>query len=63
MKSDSRIAPPRTWSEVKAAVEAAGVKNDDFVFALDLGPYVCKIVVDRDDQGVEIADDASEIMG
>ena len=61
--SDLRNVKPRTWSEIKTAVENAGIKNNDVVFSIDLGPYVGKIIVDRDEQGVEITDDANELLG
>lgn len=61
-KESRRRERPRTWAEVKAAVEAAGVRDGDPVWSLDLGPYVGRIVVERDAQGVEIEDDCSDLM-
>ena len=52
----------RTWGQLKSMIERAGVKDDDKIFGLDIGPYAKKIVVDRDEEGVEIEDDSSAVI-
>lgn len=48
----------RTWAEIKAAIEAAGVKDADQVFSIDIGP-TAPIQIDRDRYGwLEISSDA-----
>jgi hypothetical protein len=51
------ISCPMTWAEFKAATEAGGVQDDDLIFAIDVGPCAIRIVVDRDEAGVEITDE------
>lgn len=48
----------RTWGEIKRAIEAAGVKDAEPVFLIDIGPDA-PIQVDRDRYGwLEICSDA-----
>jgi hypothetical protein len=47
-----------SWGEIKAQVEKAGVKDDDLVWIIDLGPGSAHVYVDRDHLGfVEIGDE------
>lgn len=50
------VKPPRTWGELKVAIAAAGVKDEDPVYLLDIGCQRDQIVVDRDKTGVEVTD-------
>ena len=46
--------------DIKRMIENAGVKDDDHVFMIDLGPELDQVYVNRDDNGehtmVEIGD-------
>jgi hypothetical protein len=45
---------PKTWAEFKAAVEDAGVIDDDRIFMIDVGPDAEVVLLERDEVGVEI---------
>lgn len=67
-----RREPVRTWGELKAMIEAAGVKDDDPVYGIDIGPYAGRVVVEREWEkdlkgnplptAVEITDDCAEVL-
>ncbi len=53
----------KTWGEIKSMISAAGVRDNDPVFMIDLGPDLPELFVSRDSDGcVEIADDRSSLM-
>lgn len=41
-------ALPRTWGEIKRQIEANGVKDDDVVFNIEIGPTHTPILVSRE---------------
>lgn len=50
----------RTWGEIKSMIEHdLDVKDDDYVFMIDIGPNADKLFKDNDgtDGGIEISDD------
>lgn len=61
-KRDRRLTGPRTWENIKKDIEDAGIKNTDVIWNLDLGPYNSKLIIVKDQLGIEITDDCSEIL-
>ncbi len=47
---------PKTWSEIKKMIEDTGIKDEDRIFSIDLGPNCKKVSLIRDDAGVEITE-------
>jgi hypothetical protein len=61
-KQQRRLDPPRTWGEIKRLLALKGLKDEDRVYSLDLGPFVGDLVLERSPVGVEITDDVRHLM-
>lgn len=44
----------KTWKEIREAINKL-VKDDEFVFLIDIGPDVVELQIERDEAGVEIS--------
>jgi hypothetical protein len=51
-----------TWGEIKAKIESAGVKDEEKVFLIDIGPGEVTIYAERDRHGfLEISSDLGRL--
>lgn len=47
---------PLTWAAFLEAARFAGVKDDDVLYSIDIGPEATKLHILRDTPGIEISD-------